>query len=98
MPVRLLLGVLVAVVLTGCRLDVAVEVMMQPDGTGTVTVDAIADAELVAQVPDLIDDLRLDDAEANGWVIEGPTEQANGSCDPPEHRPAGVGAPPTVRR
>lgn len=70
---------LVAVVLTGCRLDVAVEVAMQPDGTGTVTVDAIADAELVAQVPDLIDDLRLDDAEANGWVIEGPTEQANGS-------------------
>lgn len=68
-----------ALVLTGCRLDVAVEVVMQPDGTGTVTVDAVADAELVAQVPDLLDDLRLDDAEANGWTIEGPTEQANGA-------------------
>jgi hypothetical protein len=76
---RAALVALVAVVLTGCRLDVAVEVVMQPDGTGTVTVDAIADAELVARVPDLVDDLRLDDAEANGWVIEGPTEQANGS-------------------
>ena len=46
---------------------------MQPDGTGTVTVAAVADAELVSQVPDLVDDLRLDDAIANGWEVAGPT-------------------------
>jgi hypothetical protein len=68
-----------ALVLSACRLDVAVEVVMEPDGTGVVTVDAIADAALVAQVPDLVDDLRFDDAVANGWVVDGPTEQANGS-------------------
>ncbi len=74
----IVLAVLGAVVLSGCRLDVTVDVAMQPDGTGTVTVDAVADAELVGQVPDLVDDLRLDDAIANGWVVEGPTTTADG--------------------
>ncbi len=78
-PLHLLIIAACVALLSACRLDVAVEVTMQPDGTGVVTVDAIADPELVAQVPDLVGDLRLDDAEANGWVIEGPTEQANGS-------------------
>lgn len=78
-PLRQLVLVLCVLGLSACRLDVAVEVVMTPDGTGTVTVDAIADAELAAQVPDLIGDLRLDDAEANGWLVEGPTEQANGA-------------------
>jgi hypothetical protein len=67
--VALLFGV---IVLSACRLDVVVSVEMEPDGTGVVTVDAVADAELVAQVPELVDDLRLDDAEANGWIVEGP--------------------------
>lgn len=51
---------------------------MDPDGTGVVTVDAVADAELVGQVPGLADDLRFDDAIANGWVIDGPTETDDG--------------------
>jgi hypothetical protein len=63
---------LCALLLSACRLDVSVDVVMQPDGTGTVTVDAVADAELVAQVPDVVDELRLDDAVANGWRVEGP--------------------------
>lgn len=65
--------------LTACRLDVTVDVAMEPDGTGVVTVDAAADAELMAQVPGLVDDLRLDDAVANGWVVDGPTVAADGS-------------------
>ena len=68
--IRLIALALCAVVLTACHLDVTVDVAMQPDGTGTVTLVATADAELVAQVPDLVDDLRLDDAVANGWVVE----------------------------
>lgn len=72
----LLLGVLL---LSACRLDVVVSVEMEPDGTGVVTVDATADAELVGQVPDLVDDLRLADAEANGWTIEGPVEDEAGN-------------------
>lgn len=70
---RLALGVVCLVVLTACRLDVVVHVEMEPDGTGEVRVEATADAELVEQVPDLIDDLRLDDAIENGWVVEGPS-------------------------
>ena len=86
MRLRLLLVVIGALVLTGCRLDVSVDVVMQPDGTGTVAVVAVADAELVGKVPDLVDDLRLDDAIANGWVVEGPTPDAGGGVDDPARR------------
>jgi hypothetical protein len=75
---RLLLLAASALVLTACRLDVTVDVAMEPDGTGTVTVAAVADAELVAQVPDLVDDLRLEDAVANGWRVDGPTATDDG--------------------
>lgn len=64
--------------LTACRLDVTVSVDMQPDGTGIVTLVAIADDELVQQVPDLVDDLRLDDAIENGWAVDGPNAAEGG--------------------
>ena len=70
---RLALGVVCLFVMTACRLDVVVNVEMEPDGTGVVRIEATADEELVAQVPDLVDDLRLDDAVDNGWVVDGPT-------------------------
>ena len=70
---RLAVGVVCIFVLTACRLDVVVHVEIEPDGTGEVRVEATADAELVERVPDLIDDLRLDDAIENGWSVEGPT-------------------------
>ena len=76
---RLALVLVSLLALSACRLDVTVDVVMEPDGTGDVIVVAVADAELVAQVPDLVDDLRLDDAIANGWVVDGPTEAADGS-------------------
>ena len=76
--IRLICAALCALALTACRLDVTVDVVMQPDGTGTVTVDAVGDAELVGQVPDLVDDLRLDDAVANGWEVSGPTAREDG--------------------
>jgi len=76
---RLALVLVSLLALTACRLDVTVDVVMEPDGSGVVTVDATADAELMAQVPGLVDDLRLDDAIANGWDVDGPTEAADGS-------------------
>lgn len=69
---RVAVVVLAAALLTGCRLDVLVSVDMQPDGTGEVTVTATADAELLAQVPGVLDDLRLDDAVAQGWTVGDP--------------------------
>lgn len=76
-PARLLLAACV-LLLTACRLDVTVDVQMEADGTGTVSVEAVADAELVEQMPDLVDDLKLDDAIANGWTVEGPTPLEGG--------------------
>ncbi len=70
---RLALILVSLIALSACRLDVTVSVEMEPDGTGVVTMVATADDELIQQVPDLVDDLRLDDAIANGWVIDGPT-------------------------
>lgn len=75
---RLVLGVVCVVVLSACRLDVVVDVVMEPDGTGEVTLTATADDELVERVPELVDDLRLDDAIANGWVVDGPTQIEGG--------------------
>jgi len=75
---RVLLLVACAFALTACHLDVVVDVAIEPDGTGVVTMVATADAELVDQVPGVADDLRLDDAIANGWVVDGPTETDDG--------------------
>jgi hypothetical protein len=68
----------VVLLLSACRLDVDVSVVMEPDGAGEVTVQVIADEELVSEVPNLVGDLRLDDAITNGWVIEGPTPTETG--------------------
>ena len=76
----LALAAIAIVVLTGCRLDVVVDVTMEPDGTGVVVVDVIADADLVSRVPDLVDDLRLDDAIANGWAVDGPSPRQEGGA------------------
>ncbi len=65
-------------VLAGCQLDVVAEVVVDPDGTGMVFVTAEADAELVAEVPTLVDELDLDDVAAAGWVIDGPNPTPTG--------------------
>ena len=76
---RLLFVVVSLLALSACRLDVTVDVDMEPDGTGVVTLAAVADAALVAQVPELVEDLRLDDALANGWTVDGPVEAPDGA-------------------
>ena len=73
-----ILFLLGAFLLTACHLDVTASVDVTADGTGVVTVVAIADAELMAQVPTLVDDLRLDDAVANGWTTDGPVPTDDG--------------------
>ena len=69
----LLLGVLAA-----CRVDVAVELTVDADGTGELAVTAVADADVVQQAPGLAEDLRFDDAVAAGWTVEGPTATETG--------------------
>ncbi|CAN5750882.1 hypothetical protein BH18ACT2_BH18ACT2_16750 [soil metagenome] len=57
---------------TGCRVDVIVDLDIRSDGSGEVVVTAIADDGVVEQTPGLADELRFDDAVAAGWVVEGP--------------------------
>jgi len=64
--------------LAGCRVDLSVDVTVEPDGTGSITLVATADAEVVAAVPTLADDLATDDIVAAGWTIEGPTSLPDG--------------------
>ncbi len=52
--------------------------MVDPDGTGTITVTAEADAELVNEVPTIADELVLDDIAAAGWTIDGPNPTPTG--------------------
>ena len=67
-----------AFALAGCRLDIAVDMVVEADGTGTITVLLTADAELVAAVPNIADELATDDIVAAGWVIDGPVETPAG--------------------
>jgi|GEM_PF-339100 len=75
---RVLLAVLGVILLAGCRLDVAVDIVVDDDGSGTITAVAVADAELVERVPNIADELALDDVVAAGWVVDGPTPTAEG--------------------
>jgi len=58
--------------------DLRVDMVVEPDGTGTITFVATADADVVAAVPTLADELATDDIVAAGWAIEGPTALADG--------------------
>ncbi len=69
---RLVALVACSVALAACQIDIAVDIAVEPDGTGTVTVVATADADLVRRVPGLAEDLVLDDVADAGWVITGP--------------------------
>ncbi|HRE02474.1 MAG TPA: hypothetical protein PLV68_14310 [Ilumatobacteraceae bacterium] len=71
--------VALAVMATACRVDVSVDVAMEEDGSGIITVAAMADAELVSRAPSIATDLRFDDMQAAGWTVEGPIPtQADG--------------------
>ena len=52
--------------------------VVEPDGTGTITFVATADAEVVAAVPTLADELADDDIVAAGWTIDGPSTLPDG--------------------
>ncbi|BAN04017.1 hypothetical protein [Ilumatobacter coccineus] len=75
---RILTAVVGMLLLTACQVDVVVDVTVEPDGTGSMTVTVTADAELVERVPTIADDLVLDDIAEAGWVIDGPTDTPDG--------------------
>jgi hypothetical protein len=75
---RILFVLLAALALAACKVDTRVDVAVQPDGTGSITLTAVADAELVTKAPGLAEDLRFDDVTAAGWSVDGPTPTTDG--------------------
>jgi hypothetical protein len=75
---RRALIVIAVMVLAACRVDSTVDISMGADGKGTITVTAVADADVVKQAPGLAQDLRFNDAKAAGWTVTDPTDTAGG--------------------
>lgn len=75
---RLLAGVFSLLLLAGCRVDTAVDVEATTGGGGHVRVTVTLDEDAAAQVPDLAEQLRADDAVAAGWRLEGPSPARGG--------------------
>ena len=75
---RLAVIVVGVIALAGCQLDVTVDVIVEDDGTGTITVVAVADAGLIERVPSIADDLVLDDVIDAGWEVDGPNPTDDG--------------------
>ncbi len=68
----------VVLIATGCRLDVDVAVSMAADGSGTVSLRAVADSELVAAAPAAAQRPLVDDVVWGGWTGFGPTPTDDG--------------------
>ncbi|MGI9604974.1 MAG: HAD family hydrolase [Acidimicrobiales bacterium] len=77
---RLLFVVFIALVASACQVDAVVDVDVRDDGSGSVTLTAAFDEEIVAAAPELRDGLRTDDLREAGWTIEGPREAESGGA------------------
>ena len=71
------IGALV-VVATACRLDISTTVDVARNGSGRITVVAVADAELVERAPELKNGIAADDLRARGWTVGTPTPLPDG--------------------
>lgn len=60
--------VLAALLATACQVDVAVDVEVAPDETGQIGVEVALDAAAAAEVPDLAQELEVDDLRRAGWT------------------------------
>ena len=61
-----------ALALAACKVDATVDVRVEADGSGEVTVMLVADKALVDAAPGLAGDLRFEDAVAAGWTASTP--------------------------
>ncbi|NBO57013.1 MAG: hypothetical protein EBU84_21015, partial [Actinobacteria bacterium] len=64
--------------LCSCQVNAVVTLDVAQSGAGSVTLNLIADSDVVAAAPNLADDLRFDDATAAGWVVSRPNKTADG--------------------
>ena len=71
-------GVLLLLFASACRVDTTVDIKVEEDGSGLVTVSVDADTEAVELLVDDPSDLRFDDLEAAGWTLDGPETDDGG--------------------
>jgi hypothetical protein len=63
---------------SACQVTVATEVEARADGSGVIHAGVGLDREARAQVPDLAEQLQVDDLRRAGWRIVGPRREADG--------------------
>lgn len=66
------MALLVALVVTSCKVDSTVTIAVSEDGSGTVEVVVDADAEAAKQIGDPATSLRLADLTEAGWTVAKP--------------------------
>lgn len=93
---RALALVAAGLLLAACKVDTTVELKVAPDGSGTITITAVADKELVEKAPGLAEDLRFDDAVAAGWQVDGPTATDSGGLQVVVRHPFATAAEATA--
>jgi len=64
--------------LTGCKVDIRIDVDADDNGAGTIQVTVDADNVLVTTVPGLASNVRYEDLVSSGWTVEGPIQVNNG--------------------
>ena len=77
---RLLLLCAAALILSACQVDAVVDVNVNDDGSGTVTLTTAFDEAIVEAAPELEDGLRTDDLAAAGWTVVGPQRSESGTA------------------
>ena len=63
--------------LSACQVETNVTVDIGRDGSGKITIVAIADKDIMNEVPDLAEDLNFSDLD-EAWLIDGPSKTDSG--------------------
>ena len=79
MRLRVLAVVALLLLASACRVDATVDIRVDDDGSGEVTVEVVADAEAVALIPDAPGGLRLSDLGDAGWTVNANTDDRAGA-------------------
>ena len=69
---------LAVVVLGGCQVHTTVTIDVREDGSGQVEVSVALDEEAAGRVPQLAEQLEVDDLVASGWTVTGPSLEGDG--------------------
>lgn len=77
----IVLAALAIVLMGGCRADVTVAVRATGEGGGDISATVSLDKAAAEQVPDLAEQLKVEDLRAAGWRIDGPVPAAGGRTE-----------------